>query len=250
MHLSEAELDTWLDRGETALESPRREHLARCERCSARLAELRDEASRTDELLSVLDHELPRVDADAVIHRAGRGERRRALALAAGVAGLLIAGAAVAVPGSPLREWIAGRPAPEVSVDPGSTVIPPPAEALPGPGVRFVPTGPVEVSFEAAQESGHITVIRFRQEELSVHAVNGSAAFSVGSNRVQVGNQGSSATYELRVPTSLPTFRIVIAGTTVLEVVESRVMTPPGLDASLLQGGYRLTFASPGDAPR
>lgn len=242
-HLLDAELDACLDAGEPELESARLRHLAGCDRCAARLAALRDQIRQTDGRLGLLDHELPRVDPDAVMRRAGRLERRRALALAAGVAGLLVAGAALAIPGSPLRQWITPGSR-EADSSPPTSLATAPA-ALPGPGVRFVPTGPVEVAFEATQDVGYVLVIRTDDPRLSVYAAEGSATFSVGTNRVQVGNRGSDATYEVRVPTSVRTLRVVIAGVTVLEMAEGRVTGPPGVESSALEHGYRIPFPSP-----
>lgn len=238
MHLSDAELDICLDpRGLTVLAPSTRRHLESCDRCAARLTDLRDETQHTDELLGLLDHELPPVDPDALMRRAGRVERRRALAIAAGVAGLLAAGAAVAIPGSPLRQWLAPGP------DSGAATSPLTApDALSGPGVRFVPTGPVEVVFETSQEVGHILVTRTDEVELSVRAVDGPAAFSVGRNRVRVGNRGSEATYEVRVPTGVRALRLIIADATVLELSEDRVTVPPGLDRSVVDEGYLVSF--------
>ena len=115
-------------------------------------------------------------------------------------------------------------------------------DALSGPGVRFVPTGPVEVVFETSQEVGHILVTRTDEVELSVRAVDGPAAFSVGRNRVRVGNRGSEATYEVRVPTGVRALRLIIADATVLELSEDRVTVPPGLDRSVVDEGYLVSF--------
>ena len=62
---------------------------------------------RIDELLRVLDHPVPAVTAQEIAGRAARGPSRvrwaAAVLLTAG-----IAGAAFALPASPLRTWVAG----------------------------------------------------------------------------------------------------------------------------------------------
>ncbi|HXV13689.1 MAG TPA: zf-HC2 domain-containing protein, partial [Candidatus Krumholzibacteria bacterium] len=117
MHLSEENIQRFLH-GE--LDARSREalsaHVAGCDRCARQLAEAEREEHEIFDLLGRLDHEPPRVDATSIAR--GRGAlavwgRRAAVFVAAAA----LAGAAYAIPGSPLpavfekvAQWIAREP--------------------------------------------------------------------------------------------------------------------------------------------
>ena len=88
-----------------------RSHLATCASCSVRLQVLLSELEQAAHTLSVLDGPVPAVDAGVLMERARQGMGRSSpprLSRAAAVAALLVlAGAAAAIPGSPVRRWLA-----------------------------------------------------------------------------------------------------------------------------------------------
>jgi hypothetical protein len=145
-HLDEGVLQQALD-GELAAESRSEAdlHLASCRRCQAVFAELRGRDARASALLGMLVEEPPLAAAHAEFTRRRRAGGRavhptrtvaRRVLLKAALLVLTVTGAAVAVavPGSPVREWIS------------ETVLAPREEARPvlAPEERPVAEAPAE----------------------------------------------------------------------------------------------------------
>ena len=112
-HPDDGRLQTYLD-GELSFDGAEavERHLLGCKPCQERVEVLRGREARVQAALSRLDQE---VDPQAALWRVRQARarrrsasRRQRLAAAAVVVLLLGAGAAVAMPGSPIRGWIAG----------------------------------------------------------------------------------------------------------------------------------------------
>jgi anti-sigma factor RsiW len=142
MHPDDGVLQALLDdelNGRAAMAA--RDHLASCIDCRSRLDALRADDALVTASLPALDHSpVSTISASAIVARGGRA--RTPVRWAAVVALLLLAaGAAYALPGSPLRHWIAGlvqgrpkqRSAAGIAIEPGTrfriVFTPPPAHS-------------------------------------------------------------------------------------------------------------------------
>ncbi|MGH7570535.1 MAG: anti-sigma factor family protein [Gemmatimonadota bacterium] len=230
MHPGDGELQALID-GELDERESRRvlAHLETCEACLARREALELELERTAGLLRTLDREAPQTAVEEVIREAERRTvpqttgSHRAL-LAASLAGLLVVGAVVAaiVPGSPLREAVEGivrgpepeRPARAAASDPWGQET----------GVAWVPSGRLEVVFEAGQTEGSIELIQAGGDTARVEVRSDSVGFVVGDGSVRVQNRGSRASYRVAVPVDLPNVEIRVGARTVYEMTGGRIL--------------------------
>lgn len=159
-------------------------------------------------LLRALDHPMPRVDARAVAALATR-RGPAYLRWAAGIAlGLGLAGAAYALPGSPLRTWVRAlvhRSAPTpIQTDSGFAGI----AVAPGQGLR--------VLFTARQAAGTADVVLTDSAEVVVRALTGAATFTSGADQLVIENTGSGATFEIQIPRAAPRVEILVEGSSIL----------------------------------
>jgi anti-sigma factor RsiW len=228
MHLDEETIQRLLD-GELdpAAQAAARAHLPACPGCRDRLAETEREEARMRELLGRLDGAPAAADPEAALARA-RGGRPEWLRRAAVVAfAVAAAGAAYALPGSPVRGWIArwtgGGEPPAVKESAASGVSVPAGE-------RFT------IRFEAAQARGAVTVTVTDRADVLVRALGGAPRFTSDPERLTVANAGSAADYEVELPRTAPQVEILVGERTVFRKLGTRVETA-GPDTG---GAYRL----------
>jgi hypothetical protein len=248
MHLDEEQVQQLLH-GELAESDERaaRAHLEGCPECEARLAEATRDAAMMSALLGHLDHPAPGVTAEVIASRAhGPGGGR--LRWAAGVLlALGAAGAAYAVPGSPVRswvaaiaEWIQGRPEPArlAPVAPQSS-----GPALAGiaviPGPRFV------IQFTTPQVEGRASVSLTKGTEVVVQGPIGAATFTSGVDRLVIENAGSVADFDIQIPEAAPWVEIRVGNVRVLLKEGSRITTA----APAASTPYLLPLNSNGGIP-
>ena len=212
-----------------------RDHLARCRACARRVEAARQEDQEIGALLSVLDHPVPQVRAEDVMRRARRRWLRPGIA-AAGIVLLVVAGAASALPGSPVRRWLA-----ELFERLQET----PAQQSPplgiSGGISVIPTAGFELVFVAAQRSGVLVVSLTDEDELAVRASGAVPGYSVAPERVRVENAGSAADYEVLVPRSAESVRIRVGDLVVFSKQRGSISSAAGPDA---RGRYVLEFAA------
>lgn len=235
-HLDDVSIDLLLS-GELGESEAQRglAHLAECDACSRRLATAREQDQEIGALLSLLDHPVPQLGSADVMRRARR-RWRHAHAAAAGIALLVLAGAASAVPGSPLRTWLAG-----LLGKPPETSAPPAPEQLVEAGVSVVPRGEFELVFDALQEVGVIRIGLTDGPELAVRSVGGAPGYSVEPDQVRIDNAGSTADYEILLPRSARHVRIRIGDSVVFTMRDGSITTAAAPDAA---GNYVLEFAA------
>lgn len=205
------------------------EHLLSCRRCRTAKDELVRAHSVFSEAVSVLD-----VDAPARSAPVGPGRRFRVSGLvvkAASLTLLLAAAASAAVPGSPVRAWIART----VNPEPGAgevpvmeTVEPAPAPAPVPAGVSLAATGDVQIVLTAL-EGSTVRLVETDGERVTVSTVGADTdpAFRTAPHRIEVrGAVGGEITVEL--PRSLETARLVVDGRVYAEKAagELRVRVP------------------------
>lgn len=251
MHLDEEQVQRILH-GELShqAETRAREHVAACIACRERVAEAEREENELNALLTDLDHAPPRIDvADVIAAAATAGAHRTAktqrpdfargrrigfmggwlhFASARWAAGLVvalgIAGAAYAVPGSPLpalvqavAHWIASLPqrspstsAPEKASEDASSA-PAPRVDL-GGGIAVDPGRTLLIVFSSPQAQGNVRVSLTDGPQAVVRAPIGSARFTSDVNRLLIDNQGSRATFEIQIPRAAPRVEIRVGG--------------------------------------
>lgn len=179
-------------------------HVADCNECAQRIASSEREEAEIFGLLEHLDHPAPRVEAGTFVRghaRFGTWGRR----VAGFVVAAALAGAAYALPGSPLPafvkkavQWVSGTESTTpAGVDSTST-----SEVTSGIAVPVAPR--FSITFVANQEQGVIAVSLTDGPNVVVRALHGSATFTTDVDRLTVDNRGSSADYEIEIPRDAP----------------------------------------------
>ncbi len=164
-------------------------------------------------LLASSDHRVPLVSVNDVIRRARTRSGRPSLLIAA-MALLTVAGVATAsVPGTILHRY-AQRLLARVTQAPAKVESAPAASDAASRGISFAPGAQVDVDFRAAQASGALQV---RWADVSTVLLaqtgsNGEAHYALTPDGVTVDNEGSTASYSLVLPRTLPRAHVRIAG--------------------------------------
>ena len=255
MHLDEEQVQRLLH-GEVPPQaaSDAREHVAGCTDCRRRLAEAERQENEVDALLRAVDDPLPpRISAEAVVARAqqagvaagaGAGGPDFAwLRRAAGVVVVVgIAGAAFALPGSPVRKWVhaivqkmGGRPGPTPGAPGDSAAI--------GAGISVLPEQKLLILFKSAEGDGQVFVSLTDEPEVQVHAPTGAASFTSSADQLLIDVQDASATFEVEIPRSAPWVEIQTGTGQVFLKEGERVTTKGSKDAV---GGYLFRLAPSG----
>jgi hypothetical protein len=238
MHLEEETIQRLLHRElDPPSEAPSRAHVATCPECRTRLEEAEREESTAFVLLRRLDHAPPRVTAETVMARARRRssgwERRVAVVLLAVAA----AGAAYAMPRSPLPGWVdrvvgwAGGDAPDTATAPTGSA-----------GISVEPTGPFTIVFEAEQSRGAASVLVADASHIVVRSRDSSASFDTEEERLTIRNAGSTADFDIELPRGAPRVEILVGGRRVLLQQGSLIVTDAPIDAD---GRYRVPLEAP-----
>ena len=243
MHLTDEELED-LAAGELAAQERRRLrlHLAECDVCAARLRAIELADRRIAERLSWLDHPVPVVDAETLMARARRS-RPRPAALAAGLAGLLVAAAAAAavIPGFPVQRLVE-RAISEWKGDPSPAPEAAPEDATPPlqSGVSFAPAPELEIAFVAAQSEGALRISLADASEVQVREVGGTSAYALDPAELVIDNRSGAGRYEILLPRSLRRVRIRIGDRVVFEKDGPAISARGSVDAG---GSHVVPFA-------
>ena len=250
MHLDEEQVQRLLH-GELPprAASAAREHVAGCIDCRRRLAEAERDENEVHTLLHAVDDPAPpRISAEAVAVRAQASRvvpgppvvdlawLRRAAAILIVVG---IAGAAYAVPGSPVREWVhaivermGGRPGPTPGPAPGES------PAI-GAGISVLPEEKLLILFMPVKGDGQIFVSLVDEPEVQVHAPTAAATFTSGAGQILIDVRDPTVTFEIRIPRSAPWVEIRVGDDRIFLKEGSRVTTSGSKNVT---GGYLLGF--------
>jgi hypothetical protein len=218
-----------------------RDHLAECTECRERFVAAQQDESQIIALLRQVDHPVPVLDPAAMVGRLhwitppwGRW--------AAGILLVLgMAGAAFALPGSPVPRWIGSAVALlQGRESPRSPANPDPATLLAGiaavPGSRFI------IAFQSAEPGGDARVSLSEGARVTVRAPSGAASFTSTASRVMVANTGTGARFEIEIPRRAPRVEIRVAGARVFLKNGTRITAARSAGAD---GAYLIPL-SPG----
>jgi len=203
-----------------------RGHLAECADCRSRLAQAQRDEAEVDALLREIDHPVPTVTAAELANAA----QRRAtpwLRWAAMIAlALGVAGAAYAIPGSPLRRWVNNLSHRAPPAPPPPPTAPPQFPDSTAAGIALAPGIDFVVRFTNPQPIAQIDVLLTEGAEVEVRALSGTATFSAGSDRLVVEARGR-ATFEVRIPRTAPRVQLMVGDKRILLKEGSHVVTEP-----------------------
>jgi hypothetical protein len=217
-----------------------REHLAECQQCRLRVSEAERDEAWIMEQLRRLDHRQPSPPT-----RISSGARRRMgwsrpQRLAAGlVLTVAAAGAAYAVPGSPLPRAVhhlvslfegAVRSAPAAS---------PPASASQS-GIAVAPGSHFVLVFSGVVSGDSATVSLTSGDEVLVRSLDG-ANFHSEVDRLLVESNTPGAKFEVEIPRSAPSVEIQVSGGVVFRKESSRIITSA---LRSKDGSYRLMLGN------
>ena len=211
MHLEEEELQRLLD-GELTEEGERaaRAHLAGCEVCRNRLAEAEKETAEVQALLRSVDTAPPEVRIEALALRGelakaavrprGSPWLRRAASVLVAVG---IAGAAYAIPGSPLRAWVHAivTLGAKETADRGGSV--PPKGGTGVSGIAQLPGEHLVILFQR-RGSGEARVQLSDDPNVEISVAPGAATFASKADYVLIGVRDSTAAFDVRIPLTAP----------------------------------------------
>lgn len=244
MHLDEEQLQRLLHGELTAdvgLET--RNHVAQCGECRERLVNAERDERETFALLRQVDHPLPVVDAAVLAARA------RGIGLVWGrwAAGILLflgaAGAAYALPGSPVREWIRSAAA---WIAPEDRASPAPRQAetstARAAGIAAAPGKNYVIVFLSHDSAGQARVSLTDGAEVTVRAPSGAARFTSAADRLLIDSRGSGAVFEIGIPRTAPRLEIRVAGKRVFLKQGERVAAPHAAD---VEGRYVIDLSPP-----
>jgi hypothetical protein len=243
MHLTENEL-AGLTHGETVgISKFSTEHLASCPQCTERLAVLRAADRQAADLLRLLDHPAASSSSAAFLRDLDR-RRRRMGAIAAGLA-LCVAGAAAALPNSPLHHALMRAFSKTEGPHPaGAGTLSNSIATARRSGVAVIPGESVDVRFIDPQPGGRVRLILADGPSLSVTA-DGDAAFSIHQSQLDVRDRGVAMNFTLDVPRSVPDVTVRAGDDTIFGKHSGVISTSRPADAS---GAYTFSFSHPSTA--
>jgi hypothetical protein len=233
MHLDQEQIER-LVHDEANAEA--RAHVAVCDECSMRVVDARNLESEVFDLLSHIDNAGMRPRAADVIERA-RGAGGTSFRWAAGIVlALGLAGAALALPGSPLRAWLRHSSEPQTVAEPAASG----AASDRVTGIAVAPGNDLTIEFQNAQEQGVARVRIVAEGDVVVRALAGTATFTSGTSRLLIANSGTGD-FEIDIPRAAPRVEILLGGRQLLLKQGAAVSGDAAIDSS---GAYVLDLQS------
>ena len=237
MHLTESELAALTHGDASAPSGAALAHLTTCPDCNARLEALRAADREVAGLLHGVDHPAPRFRG-AVFLDELQWRRRRIGAIAAGLA-LCVAGAAAALPNSPLHHvLLRALSRTESPRTPDAKPVGNPVRPKPGAGVAFIPGSTVDVLFKDPGPGGHVRILLVDGPRMSATA-DGDAAFSIHQSQLEVNNHGVAMNFTLEIPRSVSDVKVRTGNETIFSKHAGIVSGPVSTDST---GAYTFEF--------
>jgi hypothetical protein len=241
MHLDDEQLQRFFHRElEADVRRSAGDHLTTCAECRDRLSRLERDEKEVYRLLEAADSPAPAVTAKDIIvmagtRRSGRGRWAAGILLAA-----LVAGAAYALPGSPVRDWIRDARA-RVQRDrptPKPTERPMPLMA----GLAVPPGDHLVIIFERTYPRSNARVSLGEWNEVRVRGPSGGATFGSEADTLRIGNRDSTATFEVEIPSEARHVEIRVAGARIFAKEGHRIVAPGADDGDEV---YLLPLTAP-----
>lgn len=208
-HPDEGQIRAFMDGETEGLEPKLESHIRECPRCAALVREQEDTLAVLSESLSLLDTPPPLRRARAGIPLPSRPRRpwifsRRDLPKAASIAILLTAGAAAALPNSPIHQWVA-RAWEAVPGESHPETLPPPPSPESGATRRdgemagaslVVKEGGLTIRIDGMQEGAEILVLLVGGDQAGLFAETGTR-FRTESGLMEARDPPGSVTVEI-----------------------------------------------------
>jgi hypothetical protein len=205
-------------------------HTQHCPACAAAIEALPGEDAWIVSLFSTLDSPAPSFKLNDRSGRASPQWLRRAAAV------LLLstlAGAAWALPGSPVRSWLNPQPEPVAHVPVNG---PDATPAIERGGLDITAGGAVHIRFAEAQTRGLLHIFFSDSTAVRLTVFNDDVRFDAQSDgNVFVDNTGSFADYEIRIPRDAADLTIRLADTIIFRIRDGRIeaSSQPSPDGSV-----------------
>ena len=216
------------------------DHLTVCAECRDRLDRLERDQKEVYRLLEAADSPAPAVTAKDIMVMAGTRSSGRGRWAAGILLAALVAGAAYALPGSPVRDWIRDarsrvqRPMP--APKPAEPQMPLMAGLAVPPGDHLV------IVFERPYPRSSARVSLGEWNEVRVRGPSGGATFGSEADTLRIGNRDSTATFEVEIPLEARHVEIRVAGARIFAKEGDRVVAPGADDGDAV---YLLPLAAP-----
>jgi len=174
-----------------------------------------DELSR---MLASIDHPAPLLRVHDVIMRARTRSGRRSMLLAAAAVIAVASVATAAVPNSFLHRYLERLTSHRSAIPTSARTTPATANDAASRGIAFAPGQQLDVDFRAEQVSGALEVrwADVPSVYLTQTGSSGDAHYALTPGGVIVDNVGSTASYSLVLPRTLPRAHVRVAGRMVL----------------------------------
>ena len=208
-------------------------HMQQCATCADAFESARHDEAEIFGLFEHLDHDAPAVDA-ARFRGPVRGQAAAWGRRAAGIVVVAaLAGAAYAIPGSPLPDIIkrlAGQTSGEQPITPAAVDVSTP-DAPVTSGIAVFAGENFTIQFADAQSAGTMTVSLTDDRLVRVRVVGGTAAFTTDAGRLDIANSQSNADYEIEIPRSAPSVEIRVGPALLFYKDGEEVITDSRADA-------------------
>jgi len=189
-----------------------REHLAACEPCRRRADEAKTERLAAEGWLRVVDVPAPPADMASILLAARRRPSHRMRWAAGLLVALGAAGAAYALPGSPVRAWVEDAVNWVSGHREAETPAPPPPGTPAVAGISVPPGRHLVVAFVRRQEGASVRVSLHDGDDVIVTGPSGSASFVSEAERLVIDNRPIPVAFEVRLPRAAPRVEIQVAG--------------------------------------
>lgn len=180
--------------------------------------------------LGALDSPVRDISAESIIQEARSRTRQRRVRLAAAAVVMLSAIGVAAMPGSPVRRWLAAAVSgissrqpekPATSSDSASTGAK--AEMR---GVSTAIGTSAEISFSHSQESGDVFLRLIPESELRIRSPEFPSSYSLRAGNITVRNPGSRASYDIDA-SERADIQVIVAGRIVFRRHNGVVVSGP-----------------------
>ncbi len=181
--------------------------------------------------LDALDSPVRAVSAESIIREARSRTRQRHLRLAAAAVVMLSAIGVAALPGSPVRRWLAAAVRGMTSQE--SEQPAPPSDSVSKSAVtemRGVSTEigtSTEISFSNSQESGNVILRLIPESELRIRSPDFPSSYSLNAGNIMVRNPGSRTSYDVEVSERASDIRVIVADRVVFRRQNGAVVVGP-----------------------